>query len=132
MTAISRVRNNDESIWIIGIDDPHYYGCDDLPQAVKGVPDGSFKILLVHTPEMLREAHQAGISLYLCGHTHAGQICLPWIGPLVINADCRRSFVSGTWRYGEMCGYTNPGCGTSLLPVRFLCPPEITLITLHR
>ena len=125
-------RQGVESVWLVGLDDPHYYGCDDLPIALKGVPGDAFKILLVHSPEMLREASEAGFDLYLCGHTHAGQICLPWLGPIIRNAACSRRFLRGKWRYQDVQGYTSAGIGASLLPVRFQCPPEVTVITLKK
>ncbi|RPJ56966.1 MAG: metallophosphoesterase [Acidobacteria bacterium] len=126
------VRQGAESLWLVGLDDPHYYGCDDLPAALKAVPPDAFKILLVHSPEMLREASQAGFDLYLCGHTHAGQICLPWLGPIIRNAACSRRFVRGKWTYEGVQGYTSAGIGASLLPVRFQCPPEVTVIRLKK
>lgn len=125
-------RQGVESVWLVGLDDPHYYGCDDLPTALKGVPGDAFKILLVHSPEMLREASEAGFDLYLCGHTHAGQICLPWLGPIIRNAACSRRFLRGKWRFEDVQGYTSAGIGASLLPVRFRCPPEVTVITLKK
>jgi len=121
-----------ESVWLVGLDDPHYYGCDDLPTALRGVPRDAFKILLVHSPEMFREASEAGFDLYLCGHTHAGQVCLPWIGPLVRNAACPRAYVRGKWSYQGVQGYTSAGIGASLLPVRFHCPPEVAVIKLKK
>jgi len=126
------IRQGAESIWLVGLDDPHYYGCDDLPAAMKGVPREAFKVLLVHSPEMLREASAAGFDLYLCGHTHAGQICLPWLGPIIRNAACPRRFIRGKWSYEEVQGYTSAGVGASLLPVRFQCRPEVVVITLKR
>ncbi|HXK59641.1 MAG TPA: metallophosphoesterase family protein [Acidobacteriota bacterium] len=126
------IRRGSESIWLVGLDDPHYYGCDDLPAALRNVPHGAFKILLVHSPEMFREAAEAGFALYLCGHTHAGQICLPWIGPVVRNAACPRDLIAGRWRYGRVQGYTSAGIGASLFPVRFRCRPEVTIIRLQR
>jgi predicted MPP superfamily phosphohydrolase len=120
-----------DKIWIIGVDDPHYYGCDDLPGAMHAVPPDAFKILLVHTPEIIEEASFYGIDLYLCGHTHGGQICLPWIGPIIVNANCPRKFTQGVWRYKHMQGYTSAGVGTSGVPVRFFCPPELALIELR-
>jgi predicted MPP superfamily phosphohydrolase len=72
------------------------------------------------------------MDLYLCGHTHGGQICLPWIGPPFLNARCRREYGSGEWRHNAMQGYTNRGIGTSTLPVRYNCPPEAAVITLRR
>jgi hypothetical protein len=125
------VRHGQESAWIIGVDDPHYYGCDDLPKALGNVPSDAFKILLVHTPEIIREAEEYGIDLYLCGHTHGGQICFPFLGPLLINANCPRAYARGVWKYKTLQGYTSPGVGTSGIPVRFLCPPEIGLIELR-
>jgi predicted MPP superfamily phosphohydrolase len=120
-----------ETLWVIGLDDPHYYGCDDLPGALRGVPAQSFRILLVHTPELIPEAAASGVNLYLCGHTHGGQICLPVVGPLLVNANCPRRYTQGAWQYAQMKGYTSAGVGASLLPVRFFCPPEIGIIELR-
>jgi predicted MPP superfamily phosphohydrolase len=127
------LQKGQDRVWLVGLDDPHYYGCDDLPGALAGVPEDGFKILLVHTPEMIKEADEQGINLYLCGHTHGGQICFPLIGPLWLNANCPRKYArAGKWRYGNVQGYTSAGVGSSCVPVRFLCPPEIGLIELQR
>jgi uncharacterized protein len=125
------VRRGRDSAWVIGVDDPHYYGCDDLPAALRDVPADAFKILLVHTPEMITEAEASGVDLYLCGHTHGGQVCLPLIGPIITNANCSRAYARGVWTYKTLQGYTNPGVGTSGVPVRFFCPPEIGLVELR-
>jgi uncharacterized protein len=128
-TAVE-IRRDRQSLWIVGVDDPHYYGCDDLPGALRGVPSDAFKVLLVHTPELLAEAHHHGIHLYLCGHTHGGQIRLPFVGPVITHANCPRKYVRGAWQYGTVKGYTSPGVGCSGVPARFLCPPELVLIEL--
>jgi predicted MPP superfamily phosphohydrolase len=125
------VRHGPGHLWVIGLDDPHYYGCDDLPGALHDVPASAFKILLVHSPEIYREAAARGIDLYLCGHTHGGQIRLPLLGPLWLNARAPRRVKRGRWTQGGMQGFTSAGVGTSLLPVRFLCAPEIGLIELR-
>jgi len=121
-----------ERLCVIGVDDPHHYGCDDLDGAMECVPPDAFKVILAHSPEMFDEAAAAEIHLYLCGHTHAGQICLPGIGALLMNADCPRAYTYGRWQHGGMLGYTSAGVGCSLLPVRYNCPPEIALIELAR
>lgn len=126
------IRREDQSLWLVGLDDPHYYGCDDLPGALLKVPKDAFKILLVHTPEIIPEAESLGIHLYLCGHTHGGQICFPVVGPLLLNASCPRRYARGRWKYGRVQGYTSNGIGSSGVPVRFLCPPEAALIELRR
>jgi uncharacterized protein len=117
---------------VIGVDDPYWYGCADLARATEGLSSREFNLLLVHTPDLFAEAAAAGVNLYLCGHTHAGQIRLPGIGPLMTHADCPRSFAAGPWRYGDLQGYTTAGIGCALVPVRFGCPPEIAVIELSR
>lgn len=119
------------SIWFVGLDDPHYYGCADLDGTLRTVPPEAFKILLVHTPELWDTAAASGIHLYLCGHTHGGQVCLPLLGPMILGANCPRKYARGTWQHQQMHGYTNVGVGVSIVPVRFRCPPEIGLIELR-
>jgi len=123
---------SEQPLWVMGVDDPHFFGCDDLKEAARGVPADGFKLLLAHTPEMYEEAAAAGVNLYLTGHTHAGQIRLPGIGALAQLAECPREYAFGHWRYEGMQGYTTAGVGCSLLPVRFNCPPEIVVIELTR
>jgi uncharacterized protein len=122
----------DDRLWVIGVDDPHYYDCADLPAALDGVPAGAFRLLLAHSPEMYAEAAAADIDLYLTGHTHAGQIRLPLLGPLALRCASPRMYTRGYWIHSGMKGYTNSGVGCSLLPVRFGCPPEIAVIELRR
>ena len=119
-------------IWVAGVDDSHDYRCNDLPLALAGVPKGAFTVLLAHTPALYREAAAAGIRLYLCGHTHAGQIRVPILGALKKNGNYPRAFVQGFWVYNSMHAYTSWGAGCSTLPVRFNCPPEVALLRLRR
>ena len=120
----------DNGLWLAGVDDAHHYGTTDLLPTLDGVPRHAFTVLLAHTPELYAEAAAAGVDLYLCGHTHAGQICLPLIGPVLVNADCPRAYTGGRWRHGHTQGYTSAGIGCSTLPVRYNCPPEIAVIEL--
>jgi predicted MPP superfamily phosphohydrolase len=132
MNEAVQVGAPDARLWVIGVDDPHYYGCADLAGAMEAAPPRVFKLLAAHSPEMFREAAATGVDLYLAGHTHAGQIRLPSIGGLIMNAKCPRAYTHGHWRHGLMQGYTTAGVGCSLLPVRFGCPPEITVIELAK
>jgi len=120
-----------ETIYLLGVDDPHYYETDQLEKAMAGVPDDGFCILLAHSPEITRKAAWAGIDFYLCGHTHGGQICLPGGLPLIANSRCPHDQCKGAWVYEQMHGYTSRGAGASSVDVRFNCPPEITLHTLR-
>jgi uncharacterized protein len=121
-----------EQIWIAGLDDNFDYQCHDLPAALANVPEAAFTILLAHAPELFEEAAGSGVQLYLTGHTHAGQIRLPFFGALKKNANCPRSYLYGLWKHARMHGYTSAGIGCSSVPVRFNCPPEAVLFELRR
>lgn len=128
----TEIRVKRDRIWLAGVDDPHRFRCASLEAATHDIPEGAFTILLVHSPEIIPKAAERGIDLYLCGHTHAGQVCFPWIGPAFLNSRANRKFGAGTWRYKGVQGYTSAGIGTSAMPVRFNCPPEATIIELRR
>jgi predicted MPP superfamily phosphohydrolase len=119
-------------IHVAGIDDCHYYGTDDFTLAGDGIEGDSFKIMLGHSPERLVDAETRGYDLYLAGHTHAGQICLPGGAAIVRGASLPRKFLKGKWHYGKMSGYTSYGAGTSGIPVRYFCQPEVVVVTLKR
>lgn len=121
------LRQNGQSIALAGVDDPHFYGAHDLEKALAGVQSLPFKIILVHSPELFAQADRLGCDLYLTGHTHAGQICLPGGFAILINAACPRNLLKGAWTFGNMHGYTSSGTGASGIPVRFFCPPEIVV-----
>ncbi|NEV65105.1 metallophosphoesterase [Thiorhodococcus minor] len=121
-----------ERIHLAGIDDAHYYQVHNLAKAAAGIPDEGLSILLSHTPEVYRHAAHAGFDIFLCGHTHGGQICLPSGIALTWDARCPRRLSAGPWRYRDMIGYTSVGAGTSVVNARLNCPPEVTLHELRR
>ncbi len=121
-----------ERIWVVGVDDPHYYKLDDAKRACQDVPGNDFIVFLAHSPEAYKSAAENQAKLYLCGHTHGGQICLPNRGPILTNSRAPRSTAAGQWRYLGMAGYTSRGAGASSVPLRFNCPGEIALITLRK
>ncbi len=125
------IHRGDDAIAVTGIDDPHYYY---TPQAVDalGASEPGFKVCLVHTPELYDIAAAAGYRLYLCGHTHGGQICLPGGIPIITHLYAGRKYARGMWHLGRMVGYTSSGCGTVGIPVRFNCPGEIARIRLQK
>jgi predicted MPP superfamily phosphohydrolase len=114
-------------IHLVGIDDAHYYRVDNIEKAASQIPTAAFSILLSHTPEIYRQAAHAGFNLLLSGHTHGGQICLPGAVPITLDSVLPRRMGSGAWKYHDMVGYTSVGVGSSIVPVRLNCPPEITL-----
>jgi len=114
-----------------GIDDARFYGMDNIEKAAAAIPHDEFSILISHTPEVYRQAAHADFNVLLSGHTHGGQICLPGGIPITLHSVLPRSMGSGAWKYHDMIGYTSVGAGSSVVPVRFNCPPEITLHHLH-
>jgi len=124
------VEKDGERIYVCGVDDSNYYGAHNLEQAQDGIPSASCKILLSHSPDIYREAEASGIALYLAGHTHGGQLCLPGRIPIITETAAPRRMVRGHWRYRTMQGVTCAGAGCSAIPIRFNCPPEMVLLTL--
>ena len=122
----------DQRIYLAGIDDAHFFRVDNIEKAALSIPRGEFSILLSHTPEVYRQAAHANFDLMLSGHTHGGQICLPGSIPIKLEAVLPRRMGAGPWRYSDMTGYTSVGAGSSVVPVRLNCPPEITLHHLRR
>lgn len=128
----SPITRGSETVWIVGVDDPHYYKLDDAKQAYRAVPDHAFSLFLAHSPESFSKASSHNADLYLCGHTHGGQICFSEMKPVLTNSRAPRSTASGEWRYGTMRGFTSRGVGVSSIPVRFNCPGEVCVLTLRR
>lgn len=114
-------------IHLSGVDDAHFYRADNIDKATSTIPHEDFSILLSHTPEIYRQAANSGFDMMLSGHTHGGQICLPSGRPIALQSKLPRPFGAGAWKYKSMAGYTSVGAGSCLVPVRFFCPPEITL-----
>jgi hypothetical protein len=126
------IARDDQRIFLAGVDDAHFYRMDNIEKAVAEIPEGAFSILLSHTPEIYRQAVHAHFRLMLSGHTHGGQLCLPGSIPIMLEAVLPRRMGAGAWQYHGMTGYTSVGAGTSVVPVRLNCPPEITLHRLRR
>jgi predicted MPP superfamily phosphohydrolase len=121
------ILRGDQAIYLAGIDDAHYYRVDNIEKAASEIPDNGFSILLSHTPEIYRQAAHGGFDLFVSGHTHGGQICLPGSIPITLDSVLPRHMGSGPWKHRDMVGYTSVGVGTSVVPVRINCLPEITL-----
>ena len=118
-------------ILITGTDDPFNYYTESALLALETKKYG-FKIALVHTSELARTAAENGYDLYLCGHTHGGQICLKENMPILSHQFEGKEFNNGLWQIDKMNGYTSRGAGVSGMPVRVNCPAEVTVIELGK
>jgi uncharacterized protein len=120
------VHRGAQAIAVTGIDDVHRYYTYAAQAALAAHHPQGFGIVLAHSPEMAGEAAAAGHSLYLCGHCHGGQLCLPGGRPLITHLSRHRHLYTGLWRYGDMQGYTSTGAGLADPPIRFNCQGEVT------
>ena len=131
INATSIIQQGEERIKIIGTDDVHYYYTDQALHAFEHAED-DFSIALVHSPELYDMAAMMGIDLYLCGHTHAGQVCLFGGRAILKHLSRGQQYYRGHWRYQSMQGYTSAGIGTSGIPVRFNTQGEILIYKLYK
>lgn len=103
---------------------------DLLRKMMLTAPRDGMHLLLMHPPDIAPEANELGVDLYLCGHTHGGQIRLPLIGALFSSSHLGNRFIMGRYELGKTTLYTARGVGLEGLGApraRFLCPPEIVL-----
>lgn len=130
------IERKGDRIWLSGLDDT-LCGRPDLdraiPAQIRGI-EGEPLILMCHEPDYADDlrAHPAGkaVGLMLSGHTHGGQVRLPFVGALELPPGGKK-YVEGLFQLGSMQLYVNRGIGTIGVPFRFACPPEITEITLR-
>jgi predicted MPP superfamily phosphohydrolase len=117
-----------------GVDDPHLKR--DRYETIAGAadPTANLRLGITHSPEprVLDRFATDGYQLVMAGHTHGGQLCLPFYGAIVTNCDLDRSRAKGASRWGaNMALHVSAGIGTSpFAPLRFCCRPEATLLTL--
>ncbi len=115
------------SFWIGGVDD-YMVGKTDVPASLKGSFPDEMKLLLAHNPVIFREAARVGVDLTLSGHTHGGQI-------KVRNPEKRilpqRKLKAGLHKRRDSQIYITRGIGTVVVPMRYQCPPEISLLELR-
>jgi predicted MPP superfamily phosphohydrolase len=124
------IEHDGARFWLGGVNDV-LSDKADLSQTLNAVPDGEAVILLAHEPDFADEASRFPIDLQLSGHSHGGQIRLPFLPPLYLPTMAKK-YVSGIYHIGRLLLYTNDGLGTVYVPLRFNCPPEITLLTIRR
>jgi predicted MPP superfamily phosphohydrolase len=130
------IERNGARFWLAGVEDPLQGNPDPdlaIPAPIRNLP-GEPVLLLCHAPDYADDllAYPSGkaVSLMLSGHTHGGQVRLPFIGPLTL-PPLGKKYVEGWFRLDNLQLHVNRGLGTVGVPVRFDCPPEISLLTLR-
>jgi predicted MPP superfamily phosphohydrolase len=127
------IERGSDRFWLAGSNDADA----SVPDLNRSVPDDPLApvLLMVHEPDfadyVVRHPRFPLIDLMLSGHSHGGQIQLPFLGPLIL-PELGKKYFEGLYRFGHMQLYVNRGLGTVGLPLRLNCPPELTHITLVR
>lgn len=130
---VARIKVGDLDVHVGGIHDSHIDRdrYDEIAGQAPG--DADLRLGVMHSPEPrnLTRFAEDGYDLLLAGHTHGGQLCVPFYGALVTNCGIDRARAKGLHRHGSAWLHVSAGLGTSpYSPVRFSCPPEATLLTL--
>jgi predicted MPP superfamily phosphohydrolase len=117
--------------WLAAIDDT-WTRRDDLAAALRDRPAGAPVILLAHDPERFEQAAEAGANLVLSGHTHGGQVAMPFFYRRVSLASIAHRYVVGLYHRADATLYVHPGLGTTGPPIRLGVAPEVTILVLRR
>lgn len=115
------------SFWMAGVDD-HMVGKTNLPAALRGSYPDEMKLLLAHNPLIFRQAVRLGVDLTFSGHTHGGQVKVRDPEKRILP---QRKLTSGLHKRKASQIYITRGIGTVVLPIRYQCPPEISMIELR-
>jgi predicted MPP superfamily phosphohydrolase len=130
VNAVQAVQVGSDLLWFGGVDDVSEHE-DDLDQVLAQLPAEGCAILLAHEPDFAdKSAATKRFDLQISGHSHGGQVNLPFLGPPVL-PHLARKYPAGLYRVGEMYQYTNRGVGMTPPYVRLNCRPEITVFTLE-
>lgn len=125
---MNSAENLEGNVWIAGIDDD-LAGNPDLAKSLTNVPMDAFKIALFHSPIFFEKAF-GSFDLVLAGHTHGGQIRLPFLPPLWL-PEGSGPFVAGWYRQGSARMYVSRGLGNSIFDLRLFCRPELAIIEIR-
>ncbi|MEM7595071.1 MAG: metallophosphoesterase [Cyanobacteria bacterium P01_A01_bin.83] len=124
------INRDEQKLALAGLDDP-YWGDPNLSKIIAQLSDNPTAILLVHEPDYIeKSAKTHKFALQLSGHSHGGQIKIPFLAPLILPYGARKYF-AGLEQVEDTITYTNRGLGMTGLPLRFGSRPEITVFTLH-
>ncbi len=131
---VKKIYIPDTELALLGLSFEEWYGDEEsFLKLAENVNPEHMNVLLYHTPNLVYLARDFGINLYLSGHTHCGQVRLPFYGAIITNTKYGKAFDMGKYQVGDMIMYVNCGLGFAggIAPhIRFLAPPEITVIDL--
>ncbi len=123
---------NDKILNIFGSDDG-LIGKPDIKKTMKGIKDENINIILMHEPDLIDRYQEYPIDLAFAGHSHGGQVYIPFYGPIV-NNKLSEKYVKGFYRLKNQRNtliYVNTGLGNTRLPFRFFNIPKVVLFNMY-
>jgi uncharacterized protein len=126
-----RIERAGASLYVAGVDDT-WTKRADLEATLAGRHAGECTLLLAHDPELFLEASRRDVALTLSGHTHAGQVALPFLARYLSLSRLGHTFHVGLYHLGASTLYVHPGLGTTGPPIRFGTTPTVAILTLRR
>ncbi|WP_163530269.1 metallophosphoesterase [Halobacillus ihumii] len=128
--SVAMVDNGQDSFALAGLDDV-MLGSPNISATTAQIEGDPFTMLLVHEPDVADQMQQHGIDIQLSGHSHGGQIQLPFVGALV-TPPYAETYIEGKYTISELLTlYVSKGIGTTRLPYRFMCRPEYSVFHLQ-
>jgi predicted MPP superfamily phosphohydrolase len=124
-----RIRRGSAHFWLVGLSD-FWEGPHDLRKAFGKVSDGAPVLAFTHNPDVFPVMSNR-FSLLIAGHTHGGQVHLPLLGRPIVPSMYGQRYAYGHVVENGRHLFVAPGLGTSILPVRFRVPPEVTVLKLN-
>jgi predicted MPP superfamily phosphohydrolase len=126
---VAEIKWRNSSFWVVGLADL-WTRPQRIPETLAKVPDGSTIVAITHNPDIFPRLPR-NVSVLLAGHTHGGQVNLPFIGRPVEPSNFGQRYAAGHVFENDHHLFVTTGIGTSILPIRFGVPPEIALLTIR-
>jgi hypothetical protein len=125
----TRIDVNGCQFWLAGVSD-YWEGAHDIDAALREVPPGAPTLLFTHNPDIFPDVPQR-VTLTIAGHTHGGQVYIPGVGRPIVPSEFGARYAIGRVVEEGRQLFVSSGIGTSILPVRFLVPPEVSVLELR-
>lgn len=125
---VARIEQSGQALWLAGLKDA-WTNRTDIAGTLRKITDESPVIVLTHNPDLFPKI-PSSVILTLAGHTHGGQVNLPFVGRLKVPSEFGQRYAAGHIVEDNHHLFVTTGIGTSIIPIRFRVPPEIVILTL--
>lgn len=127
----TRIERGGDALWLAGVPDYWTQPRSEYASLTAAIPENAPVIAITHNPDLFPLLPER-IGLLIAGHTHGGQVRIPFLGRPIVPSMYNARYAAGLVREGGRAVYVTTGIGTSIMAVRFLTPPEVVLLTLRK